>query len=165
MSDPGNYTDNHLQNMSFGKILKNEFFDILKKVIFMRPYIPFSLEEEAFMDTIYGEMWLVTDFLIVLSHFILNLVLIAPLFAFIIINSVSYAPYSLSHPANLMSTADFKYSLVYFPLYVENCSVTMLIGLIFVFLFIFVQGLNELIIFWSAKFPVDRAFEREKKKG
>lgn len=87
MSDPGTYTDQHLKNLTFGKILKNEFYDIMKVfTFFYRPFIPFSLEEEAFLDTIYGGMWIMTDLRIVLSHFFLNVILIAPLFLFIIIN-------------------------------------------------------------------------------
>lgn len=86
MSDPGTFTDKYLTGMKFRKILKNEIWDVLSGIFRNRPYIHFTKEETAFMDTIYGNLWIWTDFLIVIKHFILNGILLAPIFAFLYIN-------------------------------------------------------------------------------
>lgn len=88
MSDPGTYTNKYLENIEFSDIFKNELWDIIETAIFFRkrPYIRFSNEEIAFMDTIYGRTWMWTDFKIVTMHFFLNALLISPIFLFLLIN-------------------------------------------------------------------------------
>jgi len=66
MSDPGTFTDKYLYNLELKKIITNELWDILEIILRIRPYIRFSNQETAFMDTIYGKMWIWTDTKIVL---------------------------------------------------------------------------------------------------
>lgn len=76
---------------------------------------------------------------------------------------MAYAPYSLNHPHNLFTTSDLEFSTVYFPWYIDHCNSTMLIALIIVFFYLLLQIIEEAVILYNSKFPIDRAYEDQKK--
>ena len=59
---------------------------------------------------------------------------------------------------------DIVNAYFYIPMYFFTVSIEILVVIIIVIVFIFFQIVDETFIFATSKFPVDRAFEDQKKK-
>lgn len=106
-----------------------------------------------------------SDVYIVITHFIVNAIVICPVVISIVFHQVGYAPYSLNHPANQFSDSDFKFSIVYFPFYIDLCDKYLLAFIILILVYMGLSAIEEFFIFLRGKFPPDRAFEDEAKQG
>jgi len=58
------------------------------------------------LKTIYYGWWQAIDLLIVLIHLVIVVILATPIVVIIFISKMSYAPYSLYHPVDLLTLDD-----------------------------------------------------------
>lgn len=99
-SNPTQFGQFHLGNMTRFKIFRNELWEIIGRFFKLQRVYEYSTHERTFLETIYRENWQVADMYIVLMHFLVNIVVICPVVISIIFHQFAYAPYSLNHPSN-----------------------------------------------------------------
>jgi len=118
MTDPIHYAYNNLRNLKKSKILKYQC--LLQIAHFLNARFDYNLtqQEEAFINTIYNNKWMLVDVLIVTIHFLWNVLLTMPLLVAIAINELSYSNYSLQDPQNLIQSSEFSHNIMYIPFYI-----------------------------------------------